>query len=616
MTGSLIAVLSILALAMAMFLINRPRMDVVAIVVMALLPFTGVLSINETIAGFGDSSVVLVGLMFILGEGLVRTGVAQRVGDLLIARAGSSETVLIILLMSSVCLIGSVMSSTGVVAIFIPVVLRICATTRIAPRRLMMPLSIGALISGMTTLVATAPNLVVNGELLRHDQAGGFGFFTFTPFGLPILLLAIVYMLLARRLLGESTVAETEPLVRPTLQHWVDEYELASREFRARVEPGSPLIGKSLAELKLRRHGLNVLAIERQGRLNRELTRPLPATVFHVGDTLFFDVIKSPDADAAIDETCAAQGLSRLPLTGHYFTDQAQELGMAEVIVPADSHLIGKTVIRAGIRSKFDLTVIGLKRGGEPLKKDLLETPLKVGDMLLVVGPWRAIRNLRAEASDLLPFNLPTEFDQAVPAGRRAPFALLALAITVGLMVSGVVPTVHAAIIGCLLMGLFRCVDLPSAYRSVHWPTLILIVGMFPFSLALQRTGGVDMASNALLSVIGGDHPRLLIAGLFATTMIIGMFISNTATAVLMAPVAIGLAQQLGMSPLPFAMTVALAASTAFITPFSTPVNTLVVGPGGYSFGDFVRVGLPLSILVLIACVLLIPIVLPLHVAP
>jgi di/tricarboxylate transporter len=209
--------------------------------------------------------------------------------------------------------------------------------------------------------------------------------------------------------------------------------------------------------------------------------------------------------------------------------------------------------------------------------------------------------------------NLPAELEEVVPAARKAPHALVVLVLVVGLMVSGVIPNVQAALIGCLLMGLLGCVDINSAYRAISWNTLVLIVGMLPFSIALQRTGGVDLAADALTALVGEASPRLVLAVLFVITTLLGLFISNTATAVLMAPVALAVADELGASALPFAMIVALAASTAFMTPVSSPVNTLVVVPGNYAFADFMRIGLPFSVIVLVVSVILVPLLLPLE---
>jgi di/tricarboxylate transporter len=333
------------------------------------------------------------------------------------------------------------------------------------------------------------------------------------------------------------------------------------------------------------------------------------STEILAGDVLFVDLFGG-DGDPA--ELRKDYALEALPLSGNYFTDLAQDIGMAEVIVPATSELIGKTIAEADFRSRHGLTAIGLRRGAAPWEGNLRAERIEVGDTLLFIGPWNAIRNLQGDARHLVPFNLPVEIKDVLPVPGKASQAVACLLLVVGLMVWGVVPNVQAALIGCLLMGALGVVDLNSAYRSIDWKTLVLIVGMLPFSIALERTGGVDLAADGLMTLVGGAGGRMVLAALFSITAVLGMFISNTATAVLMAPVALAVADELEASPYPFAMIVALAASTAFMTPVSSPVNTLVVTPGNYTFGDFVRVGVPFSFVVLGVSVLLVPWLLPL----
>jgi di/tricarboxylate transporter len=611
MNLDLALVLLVLAAAIVMFVINRPRMDAVALLVMAAMPFTGIITMNEALAGFADPSIILIAALFVIGEGLVRTGIARRLGDWLDARAGSSENRLLILLMAAVGGLGSLMSSTAVVAIFIPVVLRISQNRGMAPSRLMMPLSFAALISGMLTLVATAPNLVVNAELIRQG-AQGFSFFSFTPFGLPVLALGIVYMLFARGLLASKASLPAAAASRPGLARWIEQYGLADRERRGRIVAGSSLVGKRLDELSLRSAGVNLLAIERGTRFAARVIRPTAHTELQADDVLLVDVHMS---NIGANEKWRSLMLEPRPLSeiGNYFVDRSQEIGTAEVILPAESTLIGLTVREARIRSEYGLTVIGLRHGNKVVMHDLLEERLRIGDILLLIGFWSDIRDLQSHTDDVVVLNMPAELEEVLPAAQRAPHALAVLGLVVALMVSGLVPNVQAALIGCLLMGLFGCIDFNSAYRSISWKTLILIVGMLPFSLALQRTGGVDLAADAVVGLVGGAAPRLVLATLFVITAGLGLFISNTATAVLMAPVALAIAKDLGASPYPFAMIVALAASTAFMTPVSSPVNTLVVGPGQYSFGDFVKVGTPFAVVVAIVSVLLVPLFLPFH---
>lgn len=610
MNHQLAIVLGLLFSAVVMFAINRPRMDAVGLIMMVALPFTGVISMNEALSGFSDANIVLIAALFVIGEGLVRTGVAQLLGDWLQARAGSSSVLLLVLLMFVVCALGATMSSTAVTAIFIPVALRIARNTGTSPGKLMMPLSFAALISGMTTLVATAPNLVVNSELDRHGFPG-FAFFSFTPFGAVVLVLGIIYMILMRPFLPASKEHASDSITRASLADWVGNYKLAHREFRLRILPHSPLIGQSIGELNLRkRAGANIIGIDRMNRFSRQILEPSESMDLREDDILLVDLFDSNPDPKEIQEKYA---LEHLPLTGTYFNDRSQELGMAEMIVSADSSLIGKTVIESSVRTRFGLTVIGLRQGRVPLEKDLLNQKLHIGDTLLVIGPWKKIRAIKSGHRDLLVLNLPIELADVLPVARRAIPAIFCLILVVGLMVSGIVPNVQAALLGCLLMGLFGCVDLTSAYNSISWKTIVLIVGMLPFSTALQKTGGVELASNALMSAVGDSGTYVILASLFAITAGLGLFISNTATAVLMSPVAIAIANDLHASPYPFAMIVALAASTAFVTPVSSPVNTLVVSPGNYSFGDFVRIGGPFAVIVMIVSVIMVPWLLPIE---
>ncbi|WP_312254803.1 SLC13 family permease [Stutzerimonas nitrititolerans] len=609
MNVDLLLVLFLLASCVGLFVINKPRMDVVALLAMVALPLSGVIGVNEALAGFSDPSVVLIAALFVIGNGLVRTGIAYRLGDWLMRSAGSSETRLLILLMLAVAGLGSVMSSTGVVAIFIPVVLSIAARMKVSPRRLMMPLAFAGLISGMLTLVATPPNMVVHSEL-RRTGLDGFAFFSFAPIGLAILVLGIGYMLLARRWLGGDTVQEVAVEQRDTLDILAQRYRLPERERRLRVLPGSVLANQALDELKLRsQYGINVIAIERQYKFRKQLLIATGNTELFVGDVLLVDL-----ASPAIGLLGAYEelGVESLQLSDSYYGDYSRELGLAEVALPPDSRLPGKTIQELGFRSTYKLNVVGVRRNHQALQGLLVDEKLKPADTLLVAGSWKHIHRLQGLSRDFLVLSLPAEIDDVAPAANQAPFALLGLAVMVGLMVSGLVPNVLAALIGCLLMGLFRCIDMDSAYKAIHWQSLVLIVGMLPFALALEKTGGIALAVSGLIGLFGDAGPHALLACLFLLTAVIGLFISNTATAVLMAPVAISTATQLGASPYPFAMIVALAASAAFMTPISSPVNTLVLGPGQYRFADFVRVGVPFTLLVMLVSVLLVPWLFPL----
>ncbi|HFR4666700.1 TPA: SLC13 family permease [Klebsiella pneumoniae] len=609
MNGELIWVLSLLAIAVVLFATGKVRMDAIALMVIVAFVLSGTLTLNEAFSGFSDPNVILIAALFIIGDGLVRTGVATKMGAWLVSVAGNSETKMLIYLMLTVAGLGAFMSSTGVVAIFIPVVLSVSARMNTSPSRLMMPLSFAGLISGMMTLVATPPNLVVNSELLR-EGLHGFSFFSVTPIGLVVLILGIVYMLAVRFMLKtDNGDSARDGRKRSTFRDLIREYHLTGRARRLAIRPGSPMIGQRLDDLKLReRYCANVIGVERWRRFRRVIVNVNGVSEFRARDVLLIDMSAS---DVDLRQFCGEQMLEPMVLRGEYFADQALDVGMAEVALIPDSEIIGKTVREIAFRTRFGLNIVGMKRDGKAMDGSVVDEPLQLGDILLVVGNWRQIALLAKRGRDFVVLNMPVEVDDASPAHSQAPHAIFCLVLMVALMLTDEIPNPIAAIIACLLMGKFRCINAESAYKAIHWPSIILIVGMMPFALALQKTGGVDLVVKGLMDVAGGEGPYLMLGCLFVMCAAIGLFISNTATAVLMAPIALAAAKSMGVSPYPFAMVVAMAASAAFMTPVSSPVNTLVLGPGKYSFSDFVKIGVPFTILVMVVCVLLIPVLFP-----
>jgi di/tricarboxylate transporter len=609
LNSELVWVLSLLAIAVVMFATGKVRMDAVALLVIIAFVLSGTLTLSEAFSGFSDPNVILIAALFIIGDGLVRTGVATKMGSWLVDVAGSSETKMLVLLMLTVAGLGAFMSSTGVVAIFIPVVLSVSMRMKISPSRLMMPLSFAGLISGMMTLVATPPNLVVNSELLREGLQG-FQFFSVTPIGLVILLLGIGYMLIARFALnGQKKDDGKQHWRRRTFRDLIKDYRLTGRARRLAIRPGSPMVGRRLDDLKLReRYGANVIGLERWRKFRKVIVNVTGVTEFRARDVLLIDMSAS---EVDLREFCSEQMLEPMILRGEYFSDQALDVGMAEVSLIPESELIGQTLREIGFRTRYGLNVVGLRRNGAALEGLLVDEALQLGDILLVVGDWKLISQLQLKGRDFLVLNLPVEEGEASPAHSQAPHAIFCLALMVALMLTDEIPNTIAAIIACLLMGKFRCIDMESAYKAVHWPSIILIVGMMPFALALQKTGGVDLIVNGLMQMGGGYGPYLMLICLFVMCAAIGLFISNTATAVLMAPIALAAAKTMGVSPYPFAMIVALAASAAFMTPVSSPVNTLVLGPGNYKFSDFVKMGVPFTVIVMVVSVVMVPMLFP-----
>ncbi|WP_301099138.1 SLC13 family permease [Otariodibacter sp.] len=598
-----------LIFAIWQFMLSKIRMDIIALLIIAFFSLSGILTTQEVFAGLSDPNVILIALLFIIGEGLVRTGIAYQVSEWLMKMAGESEIRVLILLMLSIAGLGSFMSSTGIVAIFIPVVLAICSSMRISPRRLMMPLSIAGLISGMMTLIATPPNLIAHSELVKEGFEG-FSFFSFTPVGLSVLILGIGYMLIVRRWLdnGEEIVEDRQQSA--SISQLIQTYHLDGRAKMALINESSPLVGKTIQELNLRReYGLNIIAIKRVKHFRSISISAYGDTTLQAKDILFLDV--NVEKEKFI-EYCQQFALKPIEIKGEYFSDHVKSIGMAEISLLPETESIGKTLAELEFRSRYGTSVIGIKRDGEIIQDDFINTPLKFGDILLIIGIWKDIISMNKANRDFFLLNTPEESKQASPALSQAPHAIFSVLIMVVLMITGIVPNVVAALIGCLMLGKFRCIDMKSAYECIHWPSLILIVGMMPFSIALQKTGGIELLVSALLDIMQGMDVHIVLTVLFVFTAIVGAFISNTATAILVMPIAIAIANQLNYSPIPFVMIVAVSASAAFMTPVSSPVNTMVMTPGGYKFIDFMKIGVPFTLIVMLFSVFFIPVLFPL----
>ncbi len=601
-------VFALLAVTVVLFVSDRLRLDVIALLVILALMLSGVLTPEEAVAGFGDPVVLMIAALFVVGEALVSTGVAHAVGQRLIAVAGESPSRLLVLLMLAVAGLSAVMSSTGAVAIFIPVALGLAARLDLAPSRLLMPMAFASLIGGMLTLIGTPPNLIVSTQLERAGLEG-FAFFSFTPIGLAVLLVGIGYLLLfGQRLLPAHASRRAPGPRRPSLTEMARAYRLEGRLQRLRVPVASPLVGDDAAgATAFARGDAEVLGVlrRRHGRV-----RILPAGAagrVEAGDELF-----AVGDGAALSAVADEARLEPLPLGTGLGERLVREFGMAELLLTPESGLIGQSVVDARFRTRYDLTVIGIRRGGEPMTGDLSAERLQFGDALLVAGSWRHIRRLQGAQDAFFVLAIPEEIDDVAPNRERAPVALVILLGMLVLLSLDVVASVTAVLLTALALVLTRCVSMTAAYRSISWESLVLIAGMLPMATALQKTGGIQLIVDGLLAAIGGAGPFVLMAALFATTSVFSQFISNTATAVLLAPIALASAQALAVSPQPLLMTVAIAASTAFATPVASPVNTLVLGPGGYRFNDFLRVGVPLQLLAMAVTLAAVPRLFPL----
>ena len=603
MTGDALLVFAILAVTILLFVSDRLRLDLVALMGLLALSLTGILTPAEALAGFADPVVVMIAALFVIGGGLFKTGVAERAGKAIGAAAGTSRAGLTAMLMLGAGGLSAFMSSTGTVAVMLPVAVALARNARLSPSLLLIPLSIGASFGGLLTLIGTPPNLVVSNELQAAGYAP-FSFFDFTPVGLAVLAVGIgVLVAFGGRLLPARASAD-EPasgdVARVSGQELIRGFGVGEI-VRLRVRADSSLVGVSPAGAALRqRYGVNVVAIRRHGpvgpwkRLPHTGSQPLRA-----GDEI--DVQGSPEAVARV---AAEQAAERVEVRAE------PEAMLAEVLLTPRSRLIGQTLPEVRFRDRYGVNVLSLMRRGAPVEEPLAAVPLRFADTLLVAGTPERIEMLRNEVGD---FVVVAQAQDAPAEGPLSTRQITAVAVVVGMMALltlELVPPVTAVLLAAVAMVLTRSLDAEAAYRSINWESVVLIAAMLPMATALQKTGGMDLLVGQL-GALGAAGPLALLAGLFVVTGVLGQVVSNTATAVLIAPVALRAAVEIGASPYPFLMAVAVAASSALATPMASPINMLVLGPGAYRFGDFFRVGLLLQVLLLIVTLVLVPLLFP-----
>ncbi|MCB0044436.1 MAG: SLC13 family permease [Caldilineaceae bacterium] len=606
----------ILGVTILLFVLDRLRLDIVALISLLALSLTGLVTVEEALAGFSDSIVIIIAGLFVVGAGIYYTGVANEMGRILARLGGSSEVRILIYVMLLVALLSAFMSSTGAVAVLLPVVMSLAKDARIAPGKLLMPLAFGALIGGMLTLIGTPPNLVVSNQLASLGMRP-FSFFSFTPIGLIVLIVGIAYMaVVGRGLLGrraqKKSGASQAPATSdgPTLAELAAEYQLDQNSFRLRVRRASPFVNQTLANSNIG-HDYNVEVLERQSWPD-DMTQPLamePVTP----DTVIrgHDILHVRGTAAAVARLCREQNLGIRSGNGDEGPPISRELGMAEVIVRNRSPMIGKTLEQLRFRNRYNLNVSAIMRRGEPVHELVSATPLRFGDTLLVEGAWSDIEALQQDRSFVIVLDVPQELETHYHTRRNAFVAIAIVVAMLLLMTLKIVPTVIAVLLAAVAMVLLGCIRVEDVYRSINWESVILIAAMLPMATALENSGGVEAVADLLVNLLGQYGPAAIMAGLFVITAFFSQFISNTATTVLLAPIAAAAAVTLGLSPYPLLMMVAIAASTAFATPISSPVNTLVMVPGGYRFMDYAKVGIPLQVLVLVVALLTIPIFFP-----
>jgi len=610
----MITTLVILAISVTMFIIGRVRSDVVAVCAMAALLIFGILTPAEALAGFSSTVVIMMVGLFVVGGAIFQTGLAKAASHRIMALAGGNDTFMFLLVMFATAIIGAFVSNTGTIALMMPVVVSVATQKGMHPGRMLMPLAFASSMGGMLTLIGTPPNLVIQ-EALTQAGETPLTFFSFTPVGLIIVVIGVLLMLpLSRMFLGKRKQKDGDAANKgKTLDQLVEEYNLQHQLRRYHITPQSPITGQTLAELDLRnRFGVSVMEIRRKaarsGRFIRNVKQsmPMPDSMMQAEDIIYI----SGDNEQ-MDRFAKDMKLQQLDDTGIDFYD----LGIAELVLMPTSQLNGARLKTSGLREHYNVNVLGIRRSHNYILNDLSEEKLHAGDVLLVQGSWTNIGQLAGENEDWVVLGQPKEQAQKVILTNKAPIAGAIMVLMVAMMMFDFIPIapVTAVIIAGLLMVLTGCFrNVEAAYKTINWESIVLIAAMMPMSTALEKTGVSAQISHTLVDSLGSMSPLVLLAGIYLTTSVMTMFISNTATAVLMAPIALSAAKEIHASPYAFLFAVTIAASMCFMSPFSTPPNALVMRAGQYTFMDYVKVGFPLQLVIGVVMVFLLPIIFPL----
>ena len=616
----MIETIVVLLLSVVFFISGKIRSDIVALCALVALMVMNILTPEEALSGFSNNVIIMMVGLFVVGGAIFQTGLAKMISSKLMKLAGTSETRLFLLVMLVTSMMGAFVSNTGTVAIMIPIVVSMAMSVKMNPSRLLMPLAFASSMSGMMTLIGTPPNLVINDVLVKGGYEG-LGFFTFLPVGLICAAVGTVILLpLSKRFLSKpGALSGASASSGKSLKTLVKEYGIANNLHRLQVDDKSLLVGKMIGELDIRKaYGLNIIEVRHIERSQRNLLAKNVVQQAADSDT----VLRSDDilyVSGNDEQVTAFAQKYKLEIVS---TDDDgankgldfYDIGVAEIVVMSTSSVVNKSVREVEFRTKYNVSVLGICRKNKYILQGIADEVIHVGDVLLVQGTWDNIANLEKESNDWIVVGRPLEEAAKVTLDYKAPVAAIIMLAMIAVMVFDFIPIapVTAVMIAGLLMVLTGCFrNVEAAYKTINWESIVLIAAMMPMSVALQKTGVSEWISSSLVSSLGGYSPMLLMAGIYFTTSFMTMFISNTATAVLMAPIAMSSAVQVGVSPVPFLFAVTLGASLCFASPFSTPPNALVMPAGQYKFSDYVKVGLPLQIILGIVMILVLPLLFP-----
>lgn len=615
--------LIILVITVALFIWGRVRADIVALTALAALLVLGILTPAEALSGFSSPIVIMMIGLFVVGGAIMQTGLAKLAGNKLMALSRGNETITFLLVMLVTSFIGAFVSNTGTVALMMPIIMSIAAGSGMQSSRFLMPLAFAGSLGGMLTLIGTPPNLVID-EVLTEGGYQPLAFFSFFPVGIIVIAIGIIVLMPLSKIFLSKKQNGKKKKQGKSLDDLVDEYQLLDNLHRYIVPSRRPsaaldengeqmdIVGKTLKNLSIqKKYGVSIIEIRNEKKSRLGLVKDVSQNMAKSSSTIqVHDTLYIIGEEEKMKRFASDYGLRKMKDVKIDFYD----LGLTEIVVMPTSNFAGLRIGEANLRKRFGINVLGVKRGDEYITDNLIATKLHVGDMLLVQGEWTNLAHLATDTSNWVVIDQPEKTADKVLLDYKAPVAAAIMLLMIAMMVFDFIPVapVTAVIIAGLLTvfaGCFRNVE--AAYKTINWESIVLIAAMMPMSTALEKTGASALVSQGLVESLGSMGPTALLAGIYFTTSMMTMFISNTATAVLMAPIALVAAQQVGVSPYSFLFAVTLGASMCFASPFSTPPNALVMKAGGYTFMDYVKVGLPLQIIIGIVMTFVLPLLFP-----
>lgn len=598
MDYQLITTFTIMIAALILFFTDKIPADLVALLVVVALGVSGVLTPEETFSGFSRSAVITILAIFIIAEALRRSGVTEQVGNILLKVGGRSELRLVVVVMIAGAFLSLFMNNIAAAAVLLPAVSGAARKADVNLSRLLMPLAFGTILGGTATLLTTS-NIILS-SLLADNNIQGFGLLDFAPVGVPMVVIGISYIaIVGRRYLpGESMLERTVAPSRQQQEDLVETYHLGKNLFRARVPDSSFLIGKTIAECTLREDfKVSIVAIEREGK---RLISISPETPIEDADVLILEGdeedFRRRDVEPYMEFLPSAEWNER--------DFQSQAIDVVEAMLAPRSRLIDQTLRSSHFREKYGVTVLAIWRADQEIFLNLADVPLEFGDALLLQGSREKLAVLRDDPDLIV---LMPEENQTITVPNKGRAALMIFVAT--LLIAVLEPQITGAVMlgGALAMMLIGILSTEQAYTAISWKTVFLVAGILPLGIALTKTNAAGMMATAVISVIGPLGPLALLAGLFVATVLLVQAMNGAAVAALMGPIAIRIAEQVGVNPRALVMGVALATSMAFITPLGHPVNLMVMSPGGYNFRDFVKIGLPLTIILFVVVMIVLP---------